>query len=76
MLDDIQKIAILKVGRGIKGQKYTNMLEIKGMVLKKSFKAFVIPILTAITSANSKPDAVRIGIANVLGFLEHCFFDV
>ena len=32
-------------------------------------KAFAIPILIAITTANIEPDAVKIGIANALGFI-------
>ena len=41
-----------------------------------NLKAFAIPILIAIyhISGNSKSNAVRIGIANALGFLEHYFF--
>ena len=41
-----------------------------------NLKAFAIPILIAIyiISGNSKPDAVRIGIENALGFLQQYFF--
>ena len=40
----------------------------RNMETNKKDDAFPIPILAAITSAHIKPDAVRMGIVNALGF--------
>ena len=51
-----------KNGIGLKVKKYANRSEIKEIVVRNP-KVFANYILTAITSANTKPDVTKIGTA-------------
>ena len=63
--------------QGSRSKTYANKLEIKEITnAQEILKCLLaIPILTALGLLVAEKIAVRIGIANTLGFLEYQFFD-